>query len=155
MSFPRPIAGALAGAIATAPMTAAMFVMHRLLPRRERYPLPPSEITAKVEEEVGLDEHVDERQHIVLTLLGHFGYGAAAGAVYAPLASRMPLPPVASGIAYALAVWTASYLGWLPAMGILRSATEHPPRRNALMIIAHVVWGSVAGILTGRLQRKR
>lgn len=42
-------------------------------------------------------------------------------------------------------VWSGSYLGLLPALNILPPATEHPPGRNALMIAAHVVWGSVLG----------
>jgi hypothetical protein len=50
-----------------------------------------------------------------------------------------------TGVALGLGVWTASYLGVLPALGILRPATEHPARRTALMIAAHVVWGSALG----------
>ena len=147
------LAGALAGSIATLPMTAAMQVMHRRLPRQERYPLPPSEIAAQVTEEVGLRKHLDEPRHVAVTLLSHFGYGAAAGAVYAPLANKIPFPPVLEGIAFGLVVWAASYLGWLPAMGILRPATEHPARRNALMVAAHLVWGSVTGVLVDRFER--
>lgn len=37
----RVICGALAGVVATAPMTAAMHRMHRRLDRETRYPLPP------------------------------------------------------------------------------------------------------------------
>ncbi|MCA1636528.1 MAG: hypothetical protein LC802_23280 [Acidobacteria bacterium] len=50
-----------------------------------------------------------------------------------------------------MAVWAGSYLGWLPAAGILRPATEHPPRRTALMIAAHVVWGVAAGLVVESL----
>jgi hypothetical protein len=37
------LTGALAGFAATFPMTAAMTAMHRLLPKREQYPLPPKQ----------------------------------------------------------------------------------------------------------------
>ena len=58
-------------------------------------------------------------------------------------------------MAYGLAVWTTGYLGLLPALGALRPATEHPPRRTALMIAAHVVWGAALGLLADRNARRR
>jgi uncharacterized membrane protein YagU involved in acid resistance len=146
------LAGSLAGFVATAHMTAAMLLMHRRLPRRERYPLPPAEITSKIAREAGVHKHIDEtRRHLSATVLSHFGYGAAAGTLYAPLSRQLPGPPLLKGVAFGLVVWTGSYLGLLPALGILRPATEHPARRNALMIAAHVVWGSVLGLLTDAL----
>ena len=148
------LTGALAGCIATAPMTLAMEVMHRWLPPSERYPLPPSEITAKLTEEAGVAPQIDQGQHTALTLLNHFGYGAAVGAIYALLASRLraPLPAALGGSGYGLLVWAVSYLGLLPALGILRPATEHPERRNALMIVAHLIWGSITGLIVARMQ---
>lgn len=88
-----------------------------------------------------------------LTLAAHLGYGAAIGAAYGALPARMPgaaLSPEAKGIVWGLAVWTTSYLGWLPLVHVLRPATEHPARRTALMIAAHVLWGAVAGRLTAQ-----
>jgi uncharacterized membrane protein YagU involved in acid resistance len=147
--------GALAGGLATAPMTLFMTTMHRTLPRGERYPLPPKRITMKVAGEVGLKEHLGKRERNALTMLAHFDYGAAMGAVYSPLADRLPGSPLAKGISFGLLVWTVSYLGLLPAAGILKPATEHPPRRNALMIGAHVVWGAGLGLIHEALSRRR
>jgi hypothetical protein len=62
---------------------------------------------------------------------------------------------VLAGVGFGLAVWAVSYLGWLPAAGILSPATEHPARRNALMIGAHVVWGATTGLAVGRLSDGR
>lgn len=149
------LSGALAGCIATAPMTASMELMYRLLPRQEQYPLPPSEITTELTDQVGVRENLDTDEHVGLTLVNHFAYGAAAGALYGPLAKYLPLPPAAKGVAFGLVVWTVSYLGLLPALGILRPATQHPARRNLLMILAHVVWGSVTGLVVSRLERDR
>jgi hypothetical protein len=39
--------GALAGLVATAPMTAVMLLLHRLLPAWEQYPLEPRRITTR------------------------------------------------------------------------------------------------------------
>jgi hypothetical protein len=143
------ITGALAGLTATAPMTLAMEAMHRYLPTGERYPLPPRLITEKLAEDVGGARRLSEEDHKRLTLIAHFAYGAAAGAIYAPLAKRMGLPPLAGGALYGLAVWAGSYLGLLPATGILRPATEHPAGRTALMIAAHIVWGATTGAIIG------
>lgn len=143
--------GALAGLAATLPMTLSMKLMHEQLPAKEKYPLPPRIITEEMTELVGIDEELDEPEMKGLTMLSHFAYGATCGAIYGPLSKRMPGGAVVGGIAFGLAVWTGSYLGWLPAAGILKPATEHPARRNALMIAAHVVWGATAGLLIEQL----
>jgi uncharacterized membrane protein YagU involved in acid resistance len=147
----RFVAGTLAGLAATVPMTLAMKLMHEQLPAEEQYPLPPRLITEEMTELAGVNEELDEPEMKGLTTLSHFAYGAACGAVYGPLTSRLPGAGVIGGVAFGLAVWTGSYLGWLPAAGILTPATEHPARRNALMIAAHVVWGAAAGMLVEQL----
>jgi putative membrane protein len=144
------VAGAVAGFVATIPMSAAMAVMHALLPKREQYPLPPKEIITSIAEKAGADDDLGEPERSALSLSAHFGYGALTGALYGPLAEKVPLSGAAGGIAYGLFVWAGSYLGLLPATGILAPATEHPARRNALMIAAHVIWGATLGILLER-----
>lgn len=139
--------GAVAGCIATVPMTLAMEVLHRRLPRRERYPLPPRQIAMRVAEEAGFKEYLDEEDRLGFTLLAHLGMGTAAGALYGLIAQKQPLPGPVAGAGFGLAVWAGNYLGVLPALGILRPATEHPLRRTALMVAAHLVWGAVVGTL--------
>jgi hypothetical protein len=141
--------GALAGLTATAPMSLVMEVMHDWLPPREQYALPPRLITDELVDEAGIAGHVGEADRRRLAWAAHFSYGAAAGALYAPLAERAGWPPVMGGALYGLAMWAGSYLGWLPAAGILRPATEHPARRTTLMIAAHIVWGATTGVLVG------
>jgi len=149
----RYLAGALAGAIATVPMTWAMNRMHRRLPWPERYPLPPRLITERVAAAAGVADELSERQHEGLALSAHYAYGAAVGAGCAPVIRASGAPPVLAGVGYGLAVWGASYLGWIPALRILRPATRHPARRVAMMLAAHVVWGGATGYLTARLSR--
>jgi len=48
----------------------------------------------------------------------------------------------AAGASFGVGVWAASYLGWIPAVGLLAPATRHPRHRSALMLAAHVVWGA-------------
>ena len=143
-SFNRLLLGAIGGIVATGPMTAAMILLHRRLPLAERYPLPPREITMKIASEAGVAGELSGSARTAVTLLSHFGYGAAAGALYAGALDPREAP-LGKGFLFGLLVWAASYLGWLPAAGILSSATEHPGRRSALMIVAHLIWGMTLG----------
>ena len=70
--------GGLAGLLATLPMTVAMEVWHRWLPWRERYPLPPRQITMKLADAVGVKSRLNEPAREALTLGAHFSYGATA-----------------------------------------------------------------------------
>ena len=147
----RVLLGALAGLAATAPMTLAMKLMHEQLPREERYPLPPRQVTEGLAETAGVNEHLGEDERVAATWASHFAYGAACGALYGALSGGRTSRPALAGAGFGVAVWAGSYLGWLPAAGILSPATEHPARRNALMIAAHLVWGGAAGVILERL----
>ncbi len=128
----RLIIGAIAGVVGTMAMTSAMRRLHQRLPEDERYPLTPREIVDSAlqpGEETGRE----------LTTLSHFAYGAACGAL---VAAVNPRPTGREGAAAGVAVWLASYMGWIPAVGLLKPATRHPARRNLLMIGVHLVWGA-------------
>jgi len=144
----RLLLGALAGIAGTFAMTAAARAMHSRLPAAERYPLPPREIIEGALPAVtkrSLEEH--ERQ--TATLAAHFGYGAATGTLYALVGPGSGILP---GAAYGVLVWTVSYFGIMPGLRILRPAHEHPLRRNALMIAAHLVWGSTMALTLRELE---
>jgi len=150
-SFRRLLKGAAAGFVATAPMTVSMLVGWRLLPKHEKYPLPPRLITEELTERVGIEDRVSEGELVGLTLFSHFSYGALFGSIYALFDQSMPMHSSLKGGLAGLALWAGSYLGWLPAMGILPSAVRHPWRRNLLMIVAHLVWGVTLGELMRKL----
>lgn len=143
--------GAWAGTAATLPMTVLMQIGWALLPPDERYPLPPREITETLALRAGAAPRLSEDQLTAATLASHFGFGAMAGAWYARLEHRFPLPALLKGMIAGLAVWTGSYMGWIPALGILKPATRHPMFRNALMIIVHLVWGGAMALIYRRL----
>jgi uncharacterized membrane protein YagU involved in acid resistance len=153
--FEKIIRGAAAGLLATVPMTAFMRAAWRILPRREQYPLPPRLITRKLVSEVEPPQRMDADDLTTLTYLLHFWFGAMTGALYGLIEDKVRLKPSAKGIFMGLAVWTGSYLGWIPLLGILPPATKHPVRRNLLMIAAHVVWGLALGRLTRRMNPRR
>jgi hypothetical protein len=137
--------GAIGGLIATVPMTLVMLVIRRFLPWPERYRLEPRIVTEKTTRRLGLGQRLRKPQRQALAGVAQFAFGAAAGAVFGPLAARLPLHPAIGGLLYGLAVWAGSYAGWIPALGIMRPPDARPEGRNWMMVIAHVVWGTVLG----------
>jgi hypothetical protein len=128
----RLVAGAVAGTVATAPMTAVMRHLYGRLEGENRYPLPPREIVGSMAP--GL-----ERWHSTnATIVAHFAYGALCGAGLAAVSKK---PTILGGVAGGMGIWLGSYLGWIPALNILDPATRHPATRNRLMLFAHLVWG--------------
>lgn len=132
----RLLIGGIAGFVGTMAMTAAMRRMHQRLPRTDSYPLPPREIVDSASRQVGLKLPGEAAKDI--STAAHFAYGAAVGAMIGAL---NPKPSRPTGAAAGVAVWLASYMGWIPAVNLLEPATGHPRRRNGLMIGAHLVWG--------------
>lgn len=145
--------GLAAGLAATIPMTVAMVTLRRFEPEHVRdEPLPPSTITRRAADRVGIADKVSEETKSGATVVAHFGYGAAVGGLYGAVADRIPGPPLVRGAAYGLAVWGGSYMGWLPVARLFPAASRVPGPRNAVMIAAHVVWGATAGLLESRLR---
>ena len=149
------IRGLAAGCVGTAVMTIAMEAMFHRLPRREQAPLPPRQLTMAMADRVGLARHLDERQRLSVALAAHFAYGSVVGALYGPLMRGVPGASVFKGSLFGLGVWGVSYLGWIPALRLLPSATHWPHRRNALMLITHFVWGSTIAWQIDRSRRRR
>ena len=69
--------GALAGVVATGAMTLVMDALYRRLPSVDQYPLPPREITES------LIDLKKQEWYPLLTMLAHFGFGAAVVAGFA------------------------------------------------------------------------
>ena len=137
--------GAVAGCVATLPMTAFMAAAYTALPEDEQYSLPPRQITMKLAQAAGVVHEMNEQERVEATAITHFGYGAVMGGVFGALTCDRIRPDVRTGIAFGLAVWAGSYLGVLPALRLLSPATQQPRNRNLLMIGAHVVWGAGLG----------
>lgn len=146
------LSGAAAGWVATVPMTAAMVAMHRRLPAHEKHPLPPRRITMRLAGKASARRHMDEGQRTAATLAGHFGYGTAVGALLGAFAPRGAAKAAAAGAGFGLLVWAASYLGLMPALDLHPPATRDSPRRNLLMIAAHLLWGATAGVVVDLLR---
>ena len=148
----RILLGGIAGVIGTYAMTLAKILLFAGLPRRERYPLPPREITQDVAERLAGQPLHDEQSLMTGTIAAHFGFGALCGMLFTGL-NLHRRRPVLNGVGFGLSVWVVSYLGWIPASGILKTALRQPPGRNLLMIAVHAVWGATAGHAAATLMR--
>ncbi|OLE21378.1 MAG: hypothetical protein AUG49_22185 [Catenulispora sp. 13_1_20CM_3_70_7] len=138
--------GLLAGTMATVGMSALMLAGRRagLLGK-----MPPEKITAHLLDRLGL-RHDRETQDLLATLL-HVGFGALAGAGFEVARRRLrpPLPRLLQGLAFGTAVWTVSYAGWVPALGIMAPPNRDRPGRPAVMLAAHWVYGALLALLSG------
>lgn len=136
--------GAVAGAIATLPMSAVMYAAREKGWMGE---YPPEVIARDALETV--DIRPNDGVNDAVATVAHLGFGATAGALFGLLHKELdlPLPRLAQGVAYGLLVYAASYDGWIPAMRIMPEPEEDRPGRQPSMIAAHVVYGAVLGAL--------
>ena len=144
----RAAIGGAAGAAATVGMSALMLGAQRAGLMGE---LPPKKVTEASLDAVGMTEHVDERATNVLTAAAHFGFGAAAGALFAVVRRWLPVavPAGALGVVYGTLVWAVSYFGWVPALGIMPAPQDDRPGRPQSMLVAHWVYGGTLGTIMG------
>jgi len=140
--------GAIAGTIATVPMTIFMFSTQRFLPKGQRYDLPPEIITKELAERAHVKQHMSQAQILAATTASHFGYGATMGLLYGLLGRRLPLTSSLKGTLFGFIIWVASYQALLPLLGFSESSDRETTRRNLMMIGAHLVWGVGTGVVT-------
>lgn len=139
--------GAAAGLVATVPMTVAMEALRACLPREQVRRMPPREVVDRTVEKTGEADELDEQTRTAITTVAHFGFGAAAGALYGALAGKRRSTATA-GIIYGLSVWALAYGVGLPSLGLHPAAADDTSERNEVLIASHVVWGAALGQLT-------
>ncbi len=146
------LSGLRGGSLGTLAMSVVMIVGQRagLMGKQ-----PPQRIAEAAVEAVGRTPH--EHTTKPLGALAHVGFGAGMGALFGVLQRRLPtgVPDEASGVAFALAVWTVSYKGWVPAMGIMPPPERDRPGRPIVMILAHIVYGFVLGRTVASVGQRR
>lgn len=142
--------------IATLAMSALMYGEQKLglLGRA-----PPRHIIEHALARLGIRRHVSSPARAGLTALTHLGFGATQGAIYALLQdfasqrfAKVKAPSITTSVPFALAVWAASYAGWIPALNILPKPRNDRPGRPTSMVLAHILYGAT---LSGVLRRSR
>jgi uncharacterized membrane protein YagU involved in acid resistance len=132
-------------------MTMFWEVMHRRLDGEPPRPLPPREVAEALAVKAGMNRELDEVEIERLAMALHFGYGTLTGALFGLIAPRREATrAIGAGMLFGLGVWTASYLGWLPATGVRHSPRWDQPARTKLIVASHLVWGACAGALLSR-----
>jgi hypothetical protein len=131
--------GALAGLVATAPMTVAIGAGRALGWLRTP---PPAQITETVAERAGEDPDAGSPEFQAAWMAVHLGYGAACGLLYAAARPLLPRSEIAAGLLFGGAVWGVSYLGVLPGLDLFPPAEHDSRQRQAVMIAAHAVYGT-------------
>jgi uncharacterized membrane protein YagU involved in acid resistance len=136
--------GAAAGFAATVPMTIAMEALRACFPREQTRRAPPREVIDRTVDKTTNGAVVESKDRFLLTTAAHFGFGTAAGALYAAfVASRRSSGML--GVTYGLAVWGLAYGVALPSLGLHPAASEDTGERNQVLIASHVVWGWSVG----------
>lgn len=135
--------GAVAGMVATAPMTAVMVACKQLLPLEDQYALPPEEIVEDVAHVAQLRGALETDLKQPTVWAAHYSYGALMGVIYGALTRGCPTRSIRRGVTFGAAVWAANYLAALPAANSKASASRESLARNGMMIASHLAWGAV------------
>ena len=141
----RFLRGAIAGAVATAPMSAVMIGAKQFGLMGE---MPPEKITANFLKRTPISPS-EEHQDSLATAL-HFGFGSAAGALFGVIAPKRLIARIPLGMTYGAAIWGVSYMGWIPAFGIMPHAARDRRDRQMVMLAGHLVYGTALALLVGR-----
>jgi len=136
--------GAVAGAAATAAMSAVMLACQRLgLVGKQ----PPEHITEQALDAADVDR--DEPSENAATVAAHFAYGIGNGAAFALVARRLPGSAVTRGLIFASGLLLVSYEGWVPAARILPPLRSQAPGTAWTLVAGHVTYGAVLGAVAG------
>lgn len=140
----RTAAGALGGALATAVMSGVMALGAKSHLLGEP---PPRKLVRRTMQRLGA--HPSRQTQNVTAWLSHFAFGMGMGALYALFPRQEQRAhykqSAARGALFGMGVWTTSYVGWAPALGLMPRPSEDRPGRPTTMIVAHLVYGAVLG----------
>lgn len=139
---------AAAGVAATVPMSAVMLVAQRSGLMGEH---PPERFTEAALGTLGVHPGSEVAEN-ALAGVAHLAVGAGAGAAYGVVRPLLPdgLHPALAGVGFGLAVWGIAYAGVAPWLSMMPPPSDDEPGRPTTMIAAHVVYGAVLGLVSGR-----
>lgn len=154
------LTGALGGIAGGTAMTVMMTkVGPRLLPSDVLPDTPaPQKVVRWAQNQADHPQALTGGSKTAASLAAHLAYSAATGALYGLARPALPplraLPTPAAGVAFGLAVWAVSFEGMLPALGVMKRTTQHPPKRWPAPMMGHAMFGAVTGLVAGRLDKR-
>ena len=131
--------GLLAGAIAGLAATAAKSVAEKIYPPRVHgEPEPPEVLAERV-----AGHSLSGTSKAAATEAIHWGFGAAAGAIYGALVEFYPAASAKSGASFGLALMSLTHETALPALHLSEPADEQSPREHTSEAASHLLYGVV------------
>jgi hypothetical protein len=120
-----------------------------------RFRLPPQVIVdAAVPESRHGGPALAEEHRQFLAVTSHVGFGLGNGIVLAIVHRAIGFRrPIALGVAYGVGLYTVSYAGVVPAVGVLPAPHRDNRGRQLALAAAHVAYGAAAGQVLLRLSR--
>jgi hypothetical protein len=141
-----------AGIVATVPMSGVMLGADAAGRMGTQ---PPRRVVDEAAERTGARPSDTERSVAAAVLHLLFGGVMALGVLpVTALLGRVPGAPargVASGLGFGASVYALNYAGLAPALGILPPPSRDRPGRQVTMVLAHLVYGVVVGVLVNIL----
>jgi hypothetical protein len=139
--------GAIGGGVATGVMSLLMLAAAKagFIDRQ-----PPEEIADAVLDAAGAPGHSEETEDALAVAL-HFTFGIGMGALFGVLHRRLrlPIPAFLHGLLFGCLLWTVSYKGWVPGLGIMPPPEHDRPSRQLTTVLAHWVYGAILGAIMG------
>lgn len=144
--------GAYAGALATVAMTGFMKASQWSGLYRDE--IPPTKLVSRSLTRLGLRAKTGNQAETGLIAAGHWAFGMAAGSVFGLLhrRSRGQLRALIAGVGFGLLIWAISYMGWIPALGLLRGPWRQRRAQAYMPLLAHVVYGAALGLAAEALE---
>ena len=152
--------GALAGAIGSVCMAAAMSAFQRTGSLKTEK--MPRRIVKNAAKKASGTSAIPEGALQAAWMTSHLAYGALGGI---PLTTAFRdsamTAPVATGASLGGAIWAVSYLGWVPKTGLYPSVEREPTGRQAPQsraaaeLMLHAVYGISAAYAARYLEQKR
>jgi putative membrane protein len=132
--------GLLAGLVAGLVATAAKSVAEKLYPPRTHgEPEPPEALAEKI-----AGHSLDPATKTAAAESIHWGFGAAAGAVYGAAAEFYPAVTAREGASFGLVLMSLTHQSALPALDLSAPAEEQTARERTSEAATHVLYGVVA-----------
>lgn len=78
----------------------------------------------------------------------------ATGTLYGLSLTTRVVPAPLSGALFGMAVWAASFEGWMPALGIMERTTSKPVPKWAAPLMGHLIFGVTTALVFERLERR-
>jgi putative membrane protein len=129
--------GALAGLIGGLAGAGAKALAEQMLPPRVKGQTPPSVVLA---EQVAGHPLPPSQQQLAMQTI-HWGFGAAAGAIYGALVEVEPSLAAWRGAAFGLTLNRLTHESVLPRMGLSAPKDAQPTQERISEWVTHVVYG--------------